>query len=374
MVLAAEHLARFGTFAVDEKRHADAAGPEQLEAVRRHQGEDGSSLFCSSAMRSRSICREMSAEAPKRDRDLVDRLRPDAEALEVAVDEPGIELPCPETLRLAELLQEGHVGLRSGDDGFPERRGEPVQRLVARRAMGDDLRDHRIVIGRHLVPGLDAGIDADALALRKVQRPELAGRRQEFLLRILRIKARLDRVAVDGEILLREGQQLARGGAELQLDEIEPGDRLGHRMLHLQPGVHFHEVEAVGAQALATVGDELDRAGAHIADRAGGFDRRLAPSPRASRASCRARAPPRSPSDGGAAASSRARKMHHVAVAVGKDLDLDMARREDVFLHQHARIAEGVLRPRAGRSRAPHRNRPPSRRAACPCRHRRRPP
>ena len=151
-------------------------------------------------------------------------------------------------------------------------------------------------------------------------------------------------MAVDGEVLLREGQSLARGGAELQLDEIEPGDRLGHRMLHLQARVHFHEVEAVGAQALAAVGDELDGAGAHIADGAGGFDRRLA----------HRRAHLRRHAGSGRlldhllmAALQRAvalEQMHHVAVAVGKHLDLDMARREDVFLHQHARITEGVLR------------------------------
>ena len=65
---------------------------------------------------------------------------------------------------------------------------------------------------------------------------------------ILGIEPRLDRMAVDREILLREAAALARRDAELQFDEIEPGDRLGHRMLDLQPGVHLHEAEAVGPQ------------------------------------------------------------------------------------------------------------------------------
>ena len=43
-------------------------------------------------------------------------------------------------------------------------------------------------------------------------------------------------------------------------------------MLHLQPRVHFHEPYAVGAQAVAGVGDEFDRAGAFIIDRLGGAD------------------------------------------------------------------------------------------------------
>ncbi len=85
------------------------------------------------------------------------------------------------------------------------------------------------------------------------------------------------------------------------------GDLLGHRMLDLQPRVHFHEPDAVGAEALASVGDELDRAGAVVirppVPRA---PRRRRP-PRASPRPCPARALPRSPSGGGAAASSRAR-------------------------------------------------------------------
>ncbi len=72
-----------------------------------------------------------------------------------------------------------------------------------RRAMGDDLRDHRIVVGRHHVARLDAGIDAEALAVGKAERPELARRGQEAPLRVLGVEPRLDRVAVDRELGLR---------------------------------------------------------------------------------------------------------------------------------------------------------------------------
>jgi hypothetical protein len=39
-------------------------------------------------------------------------------------------------------------------------------------------------------------------------------------------------------------QRLAGGHAQLPLDQVEPGDHLGDRVLHLQPRVHLHEVEA----------------------------------------------------------------------------------------------------------------------------------
>ena len=54
-------------------------------------------------------------------------------------------------------------------------------------------------------------------------------------------------MAVDRKLVLRERQLLARRHAQLPLDEIEPRDHLRHRMLDLQPRVHLHEVEAVGA-------------------------------------------------------------------------------------------------------------------------------
>ena len=50
-----------------------------------------------------------------------------------------------------------------------------------------------------------------------------------------------------------------------------PVIELGHRMLDLQPRVHFEEVEA-----LVLAGDELDGAGAVVADRLGQRDRLLA--------------------------------------------------------------------------------------------------
>jgi hypothetical protein len=55
-------------------------------------------------------------------------------------------------------------------------------------------------------------------------------------------------------VVLRQRQRLAGGHAQLPLDQVEAGDRLGHRVLDLQPRVHLHEVEAqvaVGARGSA---------------------------------------------------------------------------------------------------------------------------
>ena len=78
---------------------------------------------------------------------------------------------------------------------------------------------------------------------------------------ILRAQPHLDRVAGEFDVLLLKSERLAAGDAQLQFDQIEPGDRLGDGMLDLQPRVHFHEIEFAVA-----VEQEFQRAGALVAD------------------------------------------------------------------------------------------------------------
>ena len=101
----------------------------------------------------------------------------------------------------------------------------------------------------------------------KGRRPEPAGRGAELVGRIFGIDARLDGVAAPPDLVLAERQRLAGGDSELPLDQVDPGDRLGDRMLDLQPRIHLDEVEFPGLQPVRSVGDELDGAGAAIARR-----------------------------------------------------------------------------------------------------------
>ena len=65
--------------------------------------------------------------------------------------------------------------------------------------------------------------------------------------------------------------RLARGDADLLLDDVDAGDLLGHGMLDLYARVHLHEVEAA-----VDIEKELDRAGVHVVDRADRLESRLA--------------------------------------------------------------------------------------------------
>ena len=52
-----------------------------------------------------------------------------------------------------------------------------------------------------------------------------------------------DGVTGDAQFVLLQRQGFAAGHAQLPLDQVLPGDGLGHRMLDLQPRIHFDEEE-----------------------------------------------------------------------------------------------------------------------------------
>ena len=88
--------------------------------------------------------------------------------------------------------------------------------------------------------------------------------------RVLGIDAALDGVAVEFHVALRQREIVAGGDADLFDDEVDVGDHLGHRMLHLDAGVHFDEVE------FAVLVEEFDGADAEIFDVAHRFGDGLA--------------------------------------------------------------------------------------------------
>jgi hypothetical protein len=174
-------------------------------------------------------------------------------------------------------------------------------------------------------------------------------RRQEAARRVLGVEPRLEGMAREAQVLLPLRQRSPAATRKLPFDEILAGDGLGHGVLDLQPRVHLHEPEPVGPQMRA-IDDELDRAGAGIADRLRGLHRR----------SPHRRAHLRRHAGRGrlldhllVAALQRAvalEQVHGVAVVVAEHLDLDMARRGDVFLDEHRVVAEGRGRLAARRS------------------------
>ena len=168
---------------------------------------------------------------------------------------------------------------------------------------------------------------------------QLAHRRREAGVGILGVHARLDGVPRVGDLLLPQRQGLAGRDPELPLDQIEPGDLLGHRVLHLQTRVHLHEVEMS-----TRLDDELHRPGAHVVHRpgrqhGGGAHLRahLGGQVRRRRLFQHLLVPPLH-------RAIALEEVHVVTVGVAEDLHFDVARALDVLFQEDLLVAEGAGR------------------------------
>ncbi len=136
-------------------------------------------------------------------------------------------------------------------------------------------------------------------------------------------------------LFLSNRQRFASGHPNLPFHQIQARDVFGHRVLDLQAGIHLHEEKLA-----ARVQQEFHRACALVADGLCGLDRRFTHG--LAQFGCQAGR--RCFFDdllmsalNGAVALI---EVETVTMAVGKHLNLDVARSEDVFLHQHSRVAE----------------------------------
>ncbi len=158
----------------------------------------------------------------------------------------------------------------------------------------------------------------------------------KLLIRILGVDAALDRVAARGGLQHVAGERFAGGDADLLLDQLAAHDFLGDRVLDLDPGVHFHEIEI-----LARFIDEVfDGAGVLIVDVADEVDGGLAHAGAEFRREQGRRA---FLDDLLVAALHRAialAEVDEVAVGIADDLELDVVRVEHEFFEITTAIAE----------------------------------
>ena len=191
---------------------------------------------------------------------------------------------------------------------------------------------------RHLQALVHARLVPHPGPARHPQADDLPGGGQEPVVRVLGVDPALHGVAVQLDVLLAEGQGVAGRAADHLLAQVDAGDHLGDRVLHLQPGVHLQEEEFPGLAG----DDELHRAGRIVVHRPGRQDRLLAHAP----AHVRVR-------EGGGGlldhllvpALDRALplgEVDQVAVAVAQELDLHVAGMLDVALQVDGVVAEGV--------------------------------
>ena len=180
---------------------------------------------------------------------------------ELVLDVAGRQLTGLEALLIHHRRQEGHVVADARQVGVLQRTGHAGDGGFTRLAPGTQLGDHGVVEHADLVALADAGIVADGVValialFRLLIAHQTADRRQEAAIGVLGVDAALDGPAVDRQVFLLEAHGLARRRTDHLFDQIDAGDQLRHRVLDLQAGVHFQEVEAA-----VLTRHELDRAG-----------------------------------------------------------------------------------------------------------------
>src|SRR5579863_4712513 len=215
-----------------------------------------------------------------------------------------------------------------------------VDRLLSGLGVSDKLGDHRIVIERDLAALADTGIVAHRYTIvltlgRWSVAHQPADRWREIAIRVFGIDPASHRPAGQLDVAVLQSQRLDGGDADHLLDEIDAGDKLGYRMLDLQPRVHLQKIEAA-----ILAGNEFHGAGAVVADRLGERDGLLA--------HLRARLgvkqwTRRFFDDFLIAALDRAlalAEIDDVAVLVAQNLNFDVARIGNEFLDEDAVVAE----------------------------------
>ena len=166
---------------------------------------------------------------------------------------------------------------------------------------------------------------------------DLARGGREVPRRVLGVDAALDRVAAQLDVLLLDGQRLAGGGEDALAHDVDAGHHLGHAVLDLHARVHLQE------EVLPVLEQALDRAGADVVDGARRVDADLADRLAHRLVDGRGR---RLLDQLLVAALDRAvalAEVDDVAVAVGEDLDLDVARVGQVALEVDGAVGEELL-------------------------------
>ncbi len=209
------------------------------------------------------------------------------------------------------------------------------------------LDEHRVEVGADLCAQVRAAVQAHARATRGAVRGDPTGVGAESVGGVLGRDAALQCGAADRDLVVRQteiGQRLARRDAQLRLHQIDVGDLLGDRVLHLDSRVHLDEdVVAAGVE------EELDRARAAVTDLLGERDR-VGADPISQcgieiggrRELDHLLVPPLQ-------RAVALEQVDDVALAVGEDLYLDVTRVDDGLFEEHRRITERRLGLSRGR-------------------------
>ena len=259
------------------------------------------------------------------------------------VDEGGGHVAGDEVGVVQDGLQEGDVGGHPADAELGEGPARPGHGGRVLAAAAGQLDQHRVEVRADLGAGVDgAAVEPDAGAAGRTVAGDLADVGPEAVGRVLRGDAALQGGALEldrllGEAKVREG--LAGGDAQLRLDEVDVGDFLGDRVLDLDARVHFDE-DVLAGPLPHGVDEEFHGAGVDVVQRLGELHGVAVQRLPDAFVEVRRRGDLDDLLVAALDGAVTLEEVHHVALGVGQDLDLDVAGAQHGLLQEHGGVAE----------------------------------
>ena len=96
---------------------------------------------------------------------------------------------------------------------------------------------------KHFIIIVNMSVDAYSIAARHMDIGDLSRTRHKIFRRIFGVDPAFDGVSGEMDVILCHRQPLASRDLDLFFDQIQPCHHLRNRVLHLDPGVHFHKIE-----------------------------------------------------------------------------------------------------------------------------------
>jgi hypothetical protein len=219
--------------------------------------------------------------------------------------------------------------------------GWPIR---ASRNPGGHLFQQRIVEGGDQRAGIGgAAVQADAETIGAAISGDPAVIRNEAVLRVLGGDPALQRMAVEAQVLLarhpafRRADDRPLGDADLRLDDIDSGHHLAHGMLYLDARVYLDEVD----RAAVDIHEEFRGAGVAVVRGLGQAYGGLAKRPALVLVEVGGRGPLHHLLMAALHGAVPLEQVHHVAVVVAQQLDLDVAGPAHQLLQKDLVAAEG---------------------------------
>lgn len=144
-------------------------------------------------------------------------------------------------LKNGELKRDG--GFDTFNYKFVEGAGHNVYSFGAVFAIRDEFADHRVIVGRDGVAGVDVRFKANASAAGGVKHFDSAGGGAEFVRGIFGVDAAFNGVSGVADFALGEAEGFAGGEEDLEFDEVSASDFFSDGMFNLDAFVDFKEVE-----------------------------------------------------------------------------------------------------------------------------------